>query len=35
GIQFHPESLLTPYGMDILRNFILIANTYNERRAIA
>jgi len=24
GIQFHPESILTPVGMDLLRNFVKI-----------
>ena len=24
GIQFHPESIATEYGIDILRNFIIL-----------
>ena len=26
GIQFHPESIMTPVGKRILRNFLKIAN---------
>lgn len=22
GLQFHPESIMTPLGMDMLRNFL-------------
>ena len=31
GIQFHPESCLTEHGVDILRNFIVIADEWNDR----
>lgn len=31
GIQFHPESCLTEHGIDILRNFMMIADDWNAR----
>lgn len=35
GIQFHPESILTPDGMEILKNFLLLAkNWYIDQEKI-
>lgn len=31
GIQFHPESHLTEHGIDILRNFFIMADEWNSR----
>jgi anthranilate synthase component 2 len=30
GVQFHPESILSEKGRDILKNFVTIANTYSK-----
>ncbi|MBF0457200.1 MAG: aminodeoxychorismate/anthranilate synthase component II [Nitrospirae bacterium] len=30
GVQFHPESILTTVGKDILKNFLRLANEYNS-----
>lgn len=35
GLQFHPESILTEYGLDLIRNFLMIAGQNQALRHAA
>lgn len=32
GVQFHPESILSSHGMDVLKNFLYFAQDWNKRQ---
>ncbi len=32
GVQFHPESILSSHGMDVLKNFLYFAQDWNQRQ---
>ena len=32
GVQFHPESILTRHGKDLLANFLRISEEFTKRR---
>ena len=35
GVQFHPESILTRHGKDLLKNFLRIASDYHAQKMAA
>ncbi len=35
GVQFHPESILTTQGMELIANFLVLANSFNSRKGSA
>ena len=35
GVQFHPESILTHHGKDLLRNFLRIVSDFHAKKKAA
>jgi len=35
GVQFHPESILTRHGKDLLKNFLTIASDFHAKKKAA
>lgn len=35
GVQFHPESILTAYGPELIKNFLTLAEKHNKKRKAA
>jgi anthranilate/para-aminobenzoate synthase component II len=35
GVQFHPESILTRHGKDLLKNFLLLTDEYHAKSTAA
>jgi anthranilate/para-aminobenzoate synthase component II len=35
GVQFHPESILTRHGKDLLKNFLRITSDYHAKKKAA
>ncbi|MCT6896804.1 MAG: aminodeoxychorismate/anthranilate synthase component II, partial [Commensalibacter sp.] len=34
GVQFHPESIASEQGHDLLKNFLFLSNEWNEKKSL-